>query len=139
MNKEEVKETTIGCTVLIHRDGAPMAFAIVKDIKDDVKKDWIVVTFMQTALGVPSESVDSNKEIKVIAMTDDFSWILRAAYLNGGEYTMDGHAMQIELIYNPFEGISQLVKQPEETKVPEKTESKGSNLVTVDFANRAKK
>ncbi len=72
--------------VLIYHDDQPMVFARVEDIRPDVKKDWFQIKLM--LLNLPVQTV---------------TWILRDTYINGSEFTMDGHKMRLEKIEPPQE------------------------------------
>jgi hypothetical protein len=70
--------------VLIHFENQPLAFARIEEILPDKKKDWYHVRLL--ILQIPLQTV---------------TWILRDAYINGQEFTMDGKKMRLEKIVAP--------------------------------------
>ena len=70
--------------VLIHYEDRPLSFARIEEILPDVKPNWYHVRLLM--LQVPLQVV---------------TWILRDAYINGGEFTMDGKRMRLELVQAP--------------------------------------
>ncbi|HAO22181.1 MAG: hypothetical protein BWK80_15110 [Desulfobacteraceae bacterium IS3] len=103
--------------VLIYYEDDPIAFARVESILPDHKRDWYHVKLL--ILKLPLQPV---------------TWILRTAYINGTEFTMDGKRMRIEKIVCPEEA------PPVETKPePKKETSKGSEKTKViSFPGRKK-
>lgn len=96
--------------VLIYFEDKPLVFARIEQILTDIKPDWYHVKLL--LLQIPLQSV---------------TWILRNAYINGDEFTMDGKRLRLELIESPddtdeFEDTgekeeTQNHKQPEKGKV----------------------
>jgi hypothetical protein len=72
--------------VLVHLEDQPLFFARIEAIQADAKPDWYHVKLL--VLQVPLQSV---------------SWILRNAYINGGEFTMGGKRMRLERVEAPTE------------------------------------
>jgi len=72
--------------VLIHFEDKPLAFARIESILPDSKRDWYHVKLLM--LQVPPHVV---------------TWILRDAYINGGEFTMNGKRMRLEKVTAPSE------------------------------------
>jgi len=70
-----------GDVVLIYHENNPTVFARVEDIKPDFKKDWYHVTLL--LLTIPTQAV---------------TWILKDAYIEGEEFTMDGKPMKLEAV-----------------------------------------
>jgi hypothetical protein len=70
--------------VLIHYEDRPLSFARIEEILPDIKPDWFHVRLLM--LQVPLQLV---------------TWILRDAYINGDEFTMDGKRMRLELVQAP--------------------------------------
>ncbi len=70
--------------VLIHFEDNPLLFARVESITPDVKPDWFHVKLL--LLQIPLQVV---------------TWILRTAYINGNEFTMNGKRMRIERVVSP--------------------------------------
>lgn len=87
---------TINDIVLIYFEDQPFSFARVEEILPDAKKDWYHVTLL--LLQIPVQTV---------------TWILRDAYINGGEFTMGGKRMRMEKIAAPGKKPP---APPEETK-----------------------
>lgn len=70
--------------VLIHMENQPMGFARIESIEPDHKKDWYHVKLL--ILNLPLQVV---------------TWILRNAYINGDEFTMNGKKMRLEKVVCP--------------------------------------
>ena len=70
--------------VLIYYEDQPALFARIEEISPDVKKGWWQVKLL--LLNLPLSTV---------------VWILRDAYINGEEFTMNGNRMRIEKIEAP--------------------------------------
>jgi len=70
--------------VLIYFEDQPLSFARVEDISPDSKRGWYHVRLM--ILQVPIQMV---------------TWILRDAYINGEEFTMNGKKMRLEKVVPP--------------------------------------
>ena len=89
--------TTMGDLVLIYFEDKPMSFARVEDILPDSKPGWFHIKLLM--LQVPLQVV---------------SWILRDAYIEGDEFTMNGNRMRLEKVVSPdeLELVDELV--PEE-------------------------
>ena len=76
--------TGIKDLVLIHFEDQPLLFARIETIEPDVKKDWYQVTLL--FLRQPLQTA---------------TWILRAAYIDGAEFTMDGKRVRLEPVVSP--------------------------------------
>lgn len=70
--------------VLVHFEDKPVVFARIEAISPDIKPDWYHVQLL--LLQIPSQKV---------------TWILRNAYINGEEFTMDEKRMRLELVPSP--------------------------------------
>ncbi len=70
--------------VLIYFEDKPLIFARIEDITADYKKDWYHVKLLM--LQIPPQPV---------------TWILRSAYINGEEFTMQGKRMRLEPVVCP--------------------------------------
>lgn len=70
--------------VLIYFEDTPLSFARVEDISPDVKRGWYHLRLL--ILQVPIQVV---------------TWILRDAYINGEEFTMNGKKMRLEKVVPP--------------------------------------
>lgn len=82
-----------GDVVLIYHENNPTVFARVEDIKPDFKKDWYHVTLL--LLTIPTQAV---------------TWILKDAYIEGEEFTMDGKPMKLEAVKRVV--LKEVKKQP---------------------------
>lgn len=70
--------------VLIYFEDTPMGFARIESIAADHKPGWYHVKLL--LLQLPLQSV---------------TWILRDAYIDGGEFTMGGNRMRLEKVVCP--------------------------------------
>lgn len=70
--------------VLIYIEDQPTAFARIEEILADHKPGWYHVKLL--LLQVPLQAV---------------TWILRDAYIDGGEFTMGGKRMRLEMVVCP--------------------------------------
>ena len=82
-----------GDVVLIYHENNPTVFARVEDIKPDFKKDWYHITLL--LLTIPTQAV---------------TWILKDAYIEGEEFTMDGKPMKLEAVKRVV--LKEVKKQP---------------------------
>jgi len=81
---------TIGDLVLVYQEELPAFFARIEDIWADAKPGWYQVKLL--ALKIPVEET---------------IWILRAGYINGELFTMNGRKMRIEEVRAPHEAEPQ--------------------------------
>jgi hypothetical protein len=70
--------------VLIYFEDKPLSFARIEDILPDAKPNWYHVKLL--LLQVPLQIV---------------TWILRDAYINGEEFTMQGKRVRLESVVAP--------------------------------------
>jgi hypothetical protein len=70
-----------GDVVLIHINEKPAFYARIEAIEPDVKRDWYRITLLM--LSIPQQVI---------------TWILRAEYINGTPFTMDGNPVMIQEI-----------------------------------------
>jgi len=97
--------------VLIHFEDKPLVFARIEEITEDYKPGWFHVRML--LLQIPLQTV---------------TWILRGAYIDGGDFTMDGKKMQLEKIVCP-EDPDKIVPEPQP---PAETQSPpGSNVISL--------
>ena len=82
--------------VLIHFEDQPLTFARIEKISPDIKKGWYHVKLL--LLQVPPQVV---------------TWILRDAYINGEDFTMDGKQMRLEKVVCPEDPVK--FATPEQT------------------------
>ena len=97
--------------VLIYLEDTPLIFARIEEIEPDVKKDWYQVKLLM--LQIPLQVV---------------SWILRDAYINGEEFTMQGKRMRLERVVRPQNDIEVPRREPMTAKVPKKAGGKVISL-----------
>lgn len=76
--------TTENDIVLIYFEDNPATFARIEEIQADHKPDWYHVKLLM--LQIPLKAV---------------TWILRTAYINGTEFTMNGNRMRLERVTCP--------------------------------------
>ena len=89
---------TINDVVLIYFEDKPLIFARIEDISPDVKKDWYLVKLL--ILQIPLQVV---------------TWILREAYINGDEFTMNEKRMRLEKVECPEDqSIEDITDDPSE-------------------------
>ena len=82
--------------VLIYMEDAPVSFARVEDIVPDHKKDWYQIRLLM--LQIPLQVV---------------TWILKAEYINGDVFSMNGKSMRLEKVDAPVVPIEQHDDMPE--------------------------
>jgi hypothetical protein len=70
--------------VLIYFEDKPLSFARIEAIEPDHKPGWYHVSLL--LLQVPVQTV---------------TWILRDAYIDGTEFTMNGKRMRLEKVQSP--------------------------------------
>ena len=70
--------------VLIYFEDKPLSFARIESILPDAKPNWYHVKFL--LLQVPVQVA---------------TWILRDAYINGDEFTMNGKRIRLERVVAP--------------------------------------
>lgn len=76
--------------VLIYMENDPISFARVEDIVPDQKKDWYQIRLLM--LQIPLQVV---------------TWILRAEYINGEAFAMNGKSMRLEKVVAPVLPVEQ--------------------------------
>lgn len=94
--------------VLIYMEDAPVSFARIEDIVPDHKKDWYQIRLLM--LQIPLQVV---------------TWILKADYINGEVFFMNGKSMRLEKVVAPVvpvEHDDEPETQPENGKDPEALE-----------------
>ncbi len=100
--------TTENDVVLIYFEEEPMTFARIESIQADHKPDWYHVKLLM--LQVPLQAV---------------TWILRTAYIDGEEFTMNGNRMRLERVVCP-EDPERDAPGAEKKAPSEKTDAKKS-------------
>jgi hypothetical protein len=105
--------------VLIYFEDKPLTFARIETILANSKPNWYHVQLLM--LQIPLQLV---------------TWILRDAYINGAEFTMNGKRMRIEKVVVPEDTPA----QAQEEKVPAKKKpSKDSSSAKVISLSDLKK
>lgn len=99
--------------VLIHYEDQPVTFARIEEILPDSKPDWYHVKLLM--LQIPLQTV---------------TWILRDRYIDGDEFTMNGHSMKLERITAPEPDEENEDINSDGKKAPDKKEN-----VSTDEAN----
>jgi hypothetical protein len=102
--------------VLIYFEDKPLSFARIERILPDSKPNWYHVNLL--LLQMPLQVV---------------TWILRDAYINGEEFTMNGKRMRLEAVVAPAKEEN-AARPPREDNHPQKT---GKNKV-ISFKDRRK-
>ncbi|MEW6674197.1 MAG: hypothetical protein AB1427_21085 [Thermodesulfobacteriota bacterium] len=113
--------TTINDIVLIYFEDKPLVFARVEAITPDVKAGWYGLKLL--LLQMPLQAV---------------TWILRDAYINGGEFTMNGKRMRLEKVVAPAEPDETGKPAVKEEAPKKKTEGKEGGKV-ISLADLKKK
>ena len=105
--------------VLIYFENNPIVFARIESILPDIKPDWYHVKLLM--LQVPPQPV---------------TWILRNAYINGDEFTMNGKLIRMELVVCPEDR-----ERPEENydEKPKREGSGKSSGKVISFSSRRKR
>jgi hypothetical protein len=97
--------------VLIYLEDKPLAFARIEGIEADHKPNWYHVRLL--LLQMPVQVV---------------TWILRDAYIDGGEFTMNGKRMRLEKVQVPQEAaVPETLPEP---KAPVR-DSAGAKVISL--------
>ncbi|MBA3029422.1 MAG: hypothetical protein FP816_11535 [Desulfobacteraceae bacterium] len=101
--------------VLIHHENQPLGFARIEIIEPDHKRGWFHVKLL--ILNLPLQVV---------------TWILRDAYINGEEFTMNGKKMRLEKVVCPDQEAPEK-EDVSKTDPPakEKPSSKGPKVISL--------
>ncbi len=103
--------------VMIYLEDEPLIFARVEQFTPDVKTGWFHVKML--LLQLPLQPV---------------SWILRDAYINGEEFTMNGKKMRLEPVVCP-----EIPGEKAEGNNSEQTEKKTTGAKVISLADLKKK
>lgn len=116
--------TVEGDLVLVYMDAEPAFFARVEAITQDVKPEWFQVKML--VLQVP-----------LVVIT----WILRAPYINGEEFTMGGRPIKMVQVVSPEEGGTEqlLESSMESVETTQNTSEASTGQKVVSLADRRKK
>jgi hypothetical protein len=96
--------------VLIYYEDKPLAFARIEGIEADHKPNWYHVKLL--LLQIPPQIV---------------TWILRDAYIDGAEFTMNGKRVRLEKVVSPE---PEPVPEPS-TEGTSGTESSGAKVISL--------
>jgi len=105
--------------VLIYFEGKPLAFARIESILPDSKKDWYHVKLL--LLQIPLQVV---------------TWILKEAYINGAEFTMNGKKMRLEMVESPVETERSDSQEDKEPKKQNVKNDKGAKVISLKDLKR---
>ena len=105
--------------VLIYFEGKPLAFARIESILPDSKKDWYHVKLL--LLQIPLQVV---------------TWILKDAYINGAEFTMNSKKMRLEKIESPVEPETSDSQEYKKTKRKSARNDKGAKVISLKDLKR---
>jgi hypothetical protein len=105
--------------VLIFFEDKPLAFARIEDIKADHKPGWFHVKLL--LLQVPVQMV---------------TWILRDAYIEGAEFTMNGKRMRMEKV--SYEDPSAAPAPVEEPPAPLRRDPQPAKVISLADLKKSK-
>lgn len=94
--------------VLIYMEDDPVSFARIEDIVPDRKKDWYQIRLLM--LQIPLQVI---------------TWILKAEYINGDVFSMNGKSMRLEKVEAPVVPV-------EHDDLPETSPEKDKDLESDD-------
>jgi hypothetical protein len=98
--------------VLIYLEDMPQAFARIEEIAADIKPDWYQVKLLM--LQVPLQVV---------------TWILRAPYINGTDFTMGGKRVRLEQVVCPEDDTLQDTRDSGESSRDRSDKSDGAKVI----------
>ncbi|NWH03498.1 hypothetical protein HXW94_00550 [Desulfobacter latus] len=101
--------------VLIYLEDAPVSFARIEDIMPDRKKDWYQIRLLM--LQIPLQVV---------------TWILKAEYINGDDFFMNGKSIRLEKVEAP-------ALPGEHDDLPETSPENGKEIDAGESADSAEK
>ena len=105
--------------VLVYFEDKPLVFARIESILADSKKDWYHVKLL--LLQVPLQVV---------------TWILKDAYINGTEFTMNGKRIRLEKVESPVEKETSEKIPKNETKTETALNEKGAKVISLKDLKR---
>jgi hypothetical protein len=100
--------------VLVYFENQPLLFARIEEILPDVKPNWYHVKLLM--LKIPLQVV---------------TWILRDAYINGDEFTMDGKKMRLELVESPVIQKSTDTNKPISSPKQKHSKTKAKKVISL--------
>jgi len=105
--------------VLIYFEGKPLVFARIESILPDSKRDWYHVKLL--LLQIPLQVV---------------TWILKDAYINGIEFTMNGKKMRLEKVEKPVE-LQTADSQEDKKEIKDSAQNtKGAKVISLEDLKR---
>ncbi|WDN90397.1 hypothetical protein BuS5_03368 [Desulfosarcina sp. BuS5] len=107
--------------VLIYCEDKPLTFARIEEILPDHKKDWYHVKML--ILQIPVQTV---------------TWILRSAYIDGAEFTMNGKSMRLKPVISPEEDQKKEDKKTKTQVKMKKNATKAGSSRVISLPNRRK-
>ncbi len=110
---------TVGDLVLVYINKNPAFFARIEAIEPDVKPDWWQVKLL--VLQLPLKTV---------------VWILREAYINGGDFTMGGTPIRLERVESPE---ADLEPEPPENDTDDSSGGNKSGARVISLVDRRKR
>jgi hypothetical protein len=105
--------------VLVYFEDKPLSFARIENILPDSKKDWYHVKLL--LLQIPLQQV---------------TWILKDAYINGAEFTMNGKKMRLEKVESPAETEASETLENKQTKKDAAKNDKGAKVISLKDLKR---
>ena len=105
--------------VLIYFEGKPLTFARIESILPDSKKDWYHIKLL--LLQIPLQVV---------------TWILKDAYINGAEFTMNGKKMRLERVESPVEPNKSDSQADKEIKKEAVRNDKSAKVISLEDLKR---
>ena len=106
--------------VLVYFEDKPLSFARIEEILPDSKPNWYHVKLM--LLQIPLQVV---------------TWILKDAYINGEEFTMNGKRMRLEEVVVPHGSDPTRQENKRNTTAPPNENGNGAKVIS--FNDRKKK
>ena len=111
--------TTINDIVLVYFEDSPLVFARIEDISPDVKPNWYQIRLL--LLQVPVQAV---------------TWILKEAYIDGTEFTMNGKKMRLKKVESPDETETSDLREDIEAKKQTVQNDKGAKVISLEDLKR---
>ena len=122
LNRKYKNMATENDLVLIYLEDQPLSFARIEDISADSKPDWYHVKLL--LLQVPPQIV---------------TWILRDVYIDGGEFTMNGKRLRLEMVVVPEESEPRKPESEGEDEDGGTQENESAEAKVISLADLKKK
>lgn len=100
--------------VLIYFEDKPLSFARIEEITADIKPDWYHTRLL--ILQIPVQVV---------------TWLLRASYIDGTEFTMGGKRIRMEQVECPADHAIQKIRNTGEKKKAGTEKSIGAEIISL--------